>query len=261
VAMTQGGNKYYLAYDQVGSLRVVTDSTGTVIKRVDYDTFGNILADSNPGFKVPFGFAGGLYDGDTELVRFGARDYDPAIGRWTAKDPIGFAGGDDDLYGYTLDDPVNGVDPEGLQDDEESVWSYISSVASAWAAGLKQLREYPTFFKNLSPIGIGSKYNLSSLGADASALLAIGGTYCELKNISSKDIDLLDKGIESAIVVSSNIGAAFLSGFVTSTLASTPGGVTLTVFVDFFIGAGFGYLKEVGINSYENIRNINNEYK
>jgi len=261
VAMTQGGNKYYLAYDQVGSLRAVTDAAGTVIKRIDYDTFGNILADSNPGFSVPFGFAGGLHDRDTELIRFGVRDYDPAIGRWTAKDPIGFAGGDDDLYGYTLDDPVNGVDPEGLQDDEESVWSYISSVASAWAAGLKQLREYPTFFKNLSPIGIGSKYNLSSLGADASALLAIGGTYCELKNISSKDIDLLDKGIESAIVVSSNIGAAFLSGFVTSTLASTPGGVTLTVFVDFFIGAGFGYLKEVGINSYENIRNINNEYK
>ncbi|MFA5260384.1 MAG: RHS repeat-associated core domain-containing protein [Candidatus Omnitrophota bacterium] len=114
VAMTQGGNKYYLVYDQVGSLRAVTDSTGTVIKRVDYDTFGNILSDSNLAFKVPFGFAGGLHDRDTGLVRFGARDYDPQIGRWTAKDPIGFAGGDDDLYGYTLDDPVNFVDPLGL---------------------------------------------------------------------------------------------------------------------------------------------------
>ena len=34
------------------------------------------------------------------LVRFGARDYDPTIGRWTAKDPIDFAGGDTNLYGY-----------------------------------------------------------------------------------------------------------------------------------------------------------------
>ncbi len=43
--------------------------------------------------KVPFGFAGGLYDRDTKLTHFGFREYDPFIGRWTAKDPILFAGG------------------------------------------------------------------------------------------------------------------------------------------------------------------------
>jgi hypothetical protein len=47
------------------------------------------------------------------LVRFGARDYDPAIGRWTARDPIDFAGGDTNLYGYVGNDPVNQVDPLG----------------------------------------------------------------------------------------------------------------------------------------------------
>jgi uncharacterized protein RhaS with RHS repeats len=46
-------------------------------------------------------------------VRFGARDYDPEIGRWTTKDPIRFAGGDPNLYGYVLNDPVNLVDPNG----------------------------------------------------------------------------------------------------------------------------------------------------
>ena len=45
---------------------------------------------------------------------FGHRDYDPDIGRWTAKDPIFFAGGDTDLYGYVLNDPINEVDPFGL---------------------------------------------------------------------------------------------------------------------------------------------------
>ena len=49
----------------------------------------------------------------TQLVRFGARDYDPETGRWTSKDPIGFAGGDTNLYGYVLNDPVNFVDPQG----------------------------------------------------------------------------------------------------------------------------------------------------
>ena len=111
--MEQDGSTYYLAYDQVGTLKVVADSAGTIVKQLRHDSFGYEYFDSNPGFKVPFGFAGGLYDEDTGLIRFGYRDYDPEAGRWTAKDPIGFAGGDTDLYGYCLNDPVNLIDPTG----------------------------------------------------------------------------------------------------------------------------------------------------
>jgi RHS repeat-associated protein len=82
------------------------------------DSFGNIISDSNPTFAVPFGFAGGLHDPDTKLVRFGYRDYMPEIGKWTAKDPILFAGGDSNLYGYVQNDPVNLTDPEGLASEE-----------------------------------------------------------------------------------------------------------------------------------------------
>ena len=114
VAMTAGGSVYYLAYDQVGSLRQVTGSSGNIVKRIEYDSFGNILSDSNPSLTIPFGFAGGLQDRDTGLVRFGYRDYLPEIGKWTAKDPIDFAGGDSNLFGYVAGDPVNWVDPEGL---------------------------------------------------------------------------------------------------------------------------------------------------
>jgi RHS repeat-associated protein len=98
----------------VGSLRVVADGFGNVEKRIDHDSFGNITNDTDPSFETPFGFAGGLHDRETGLVRFGFRDYDPDVGRWTAKDPILFAGGDVDLYGYCLSDPVNWVDPDGL---------------------------------------------------------------------------------------------------------------------------------------------------
>ncbi len=69
--------------------------------------------DTNPGFQ-PFGFAGGIYDPHTKLVRFGARDYDAETGRWTAKDPIGFGGGDTNLYGYVVNDPVDFIDLQGL---------------------------------------------------------------------------------------------------------------------------------------------------
>ena len=112
--MTQDNKKYYLHYDQVGSLRTVTDTSHNIIKEVSYDTFGTLLTDSNPSFNIPFGFAGGLYDTDTKLTRFGYRDYDAYVGKWTAKDPIDFAGGDSNLYGYVLGDPVGFVDPMGL---------------------------------------------------------------------------------------------------------------------------------------------------
>ncbi|KIM02778.1 MAG: hypothetical protein KN64_14175 [Sulfurovum sp. AS07-7] len=55
-----------------------------------------------------------MYDKDTQLVRFGYRDYDTYTGKWTAKDPIGFDGGDSNLYGYVLGDAVNFIDPMGL---------------------------------------------------------------------------------------------------------------------------------------------------
>ena len=113
-AMTRSGSTYYMTYDQVGTLRLVADAYGNVVKRIDYDSFGNVILDTEPSFEIPFGFAGGLYDRDTGLVRFGYRDYDPDIGRWTAKDPIFFAGGDTDLYGYCLNDPVNLIDVMGL---------------------------------------------------------------------------------------------------------------------------------------------------
>ncbi len=61
----------------------------------------------------PFRFAGGFYDWNTGLVRFGACDYDAGLGRWTAKDLIGFAGLQANIYIYVGNDPVNFVDPTG----------------------------------------------------------------------------------------------------------------------------------------------------
>jgi len=112
--MVKGGVTYRVISDHLGSVRLVVNATdGSVAQRIDYDEFGNITQDTNPGFQ-PFGFAGGIYDQHTQLTRFGARDYDAFTGRWTAKDSIRFAGGDVNLYGYVLKDPVNYVDYSGL---------------------------------------------------------------------------------------------------------------------------------------------------
>lgn len=113
--MIKGGITYRIITDHLGSPRlVVNSSTGAIAQQMDYNEFGEVINDTNPGF-TPFGFAGGLYDRDTKLTRFGARDYDASVGRWTAKDRIRFAGGTTNLYGYvTNGDPVNYVDPSGL---------------------------------------------------------------------------------------------------------------------------------------------------
>ena len=94
-------------------------------QELEYDAFGMVLTDTTAGFQ-PFGFAGGLYDHETGLVRFGARDYDAETGRWTAKDPIRFEGGDTGLYSYVGNDPVNRLDPRGLD--------WLSSLLNAWFA-------------------------------------------------------------------------------------------------------------------------------
>ena len=111
--MVKDGASYRFITDQLGSVRLVVNSqTGAIAQQLSYDEFGIVTQDTNPGFQ-PFGWAGGLYDADTGLTRFGARDYDAQTGRWTSKDPIRFGGGDSNLYGYVLGDPVNFIDPTG----------------------------------------------------------------------------------------------------------------------------------------------------
>jgi RHS repeat-associated protein len=111
--MISGGITYRIVSDHLGSPRLIVDSaTGAIAQRIDYDRFGAVTNDTNPGFQ-PFGFAGGMYDPDIHLVRFGVRDYDPTTGRWTARDPILIASGDANFYAYAFSDPLNNVDPSG----------------------------------------------------------------------------------------------------------------------------------------------------
>ena len=114
--MVKGGVTYRVISDHLGSVRLVVNAAdGSIVQRIDYDEFGNITQDTNPGFQ-PFAFAGGIYDQHTKLTRFGARDYDAFTGRWTSKDPILFSGEGPNLYEYVFSDPINlndilGTDP------------------------------------------------------------------------------------------------------------------------------------------------------
>ncbi|NLT49623.1 MAG: RHS repeat-associated core domain-containing protein [Ignavibacteria bacterium] len=102
--IVKGDTTYRVITNHLGSVKLIVNAaTGEIVQSIDYDEFGNISSLLNEN-SLPaaakrrreftdFGFAGGLYDSETGLTRFGARDYNPEIGRWTAKDPIGFGGG------------------------------------------------------------------------------------------------------------------------------------------------------------------------
>ena len=134
--MLRAGVTYRYVHDALGSVRLVVNvSTGQVVQRIDYDSWGVVTSDSSPGFQ-PFAFAGGLFDVDTQLTRFGARDYDAAVGRWTSKDPIRLAGGVN-VYSFSLCAPTYVFDVSGLKPltsarrkEVESALTRISCVSS-----------------------------------------------------------------------------------------------------------------------------------
>ncbi len=113
VAMVREGSTHRIVSDHLGSPRLVVDNAGSLVKKIDYDSFGNVVSDTNPTFDLPIGFAGGMADPDHELLRFGARDYQPSVARWTTRDPALIAGGLN-LYRYVGNDPVNRTDRIGL---------------------------------------------------------------------------------------------------------------------------------------------------
>lgn len=116
--VVRDGNTYRIIVDQLGSPRMAINvaNSADVPYRADYTSFGTQVAVGTTSLDwIPFGFSGGMSDPDTGIVRFGARDYDPKLGRWLSKDPIRFEGDGGNLYAYVLNEPVNYSDPTGTQ--------------------------------------------------------------------------------------------------------------------------------------------------
>lgn len=114
LALERGGQRYYVITDRVGTPAMIVDEEGIAVKELRYDSYGVKQFDSNEGFKLSIGFAGGLEDAKTGLTRFGVRDYEASSGRWTAIDPMLYDSGQGNLYAYVNNNPVQLRDPCGL---------------------------------------------------------------------------------------------------------------------------------------------------
>jgi RHS repeat-associated protein len=136
--------------DHLGSVRRVVDSaSGAALETVEYDAWGSVVSDTQPGLQ-PFGFAGGLYDTDTLMARFGARDYDSRLGRWTTKDRLRVGATDANLYRYARGEPANHRDSTGLivvgGDATASQLLASLAVTNAGAELLQYLQASPLIF-------------------------------------------------------------------------------------------------------------------
>ena len=106
------GTAWYLT-DHLGSIRNIANSVGQNINTILYDSFGNVLSESNPLVGDRFKFTGREYDSQTGLYYYRARFFDPATGRFTSQDPMHFAAEDLNLYRYGFNSPHSGTDPSG----------------------------------------------------------------------------------------------------------------------------------------------------
>jgi RHS repeat-associated protein len=102
--------------DHLGSVTDVVDggSGHNLLDHIVYDSFGNIVSQSNSSYATQMLYTGYQYDSDTGLYYANARYYNPGTGTFLSQDPSGFAAGDMNLYRYVASHPTYATDPTGL---------------------------------------------------------------------------------------------------------------------------------------------------
>ncbi len=110
--MEDGGMPFFYAMDHLGNVRELTDASGSVRARYDYDPYGRATKLSGDKDSV-FTYAGLMNHSPTGLLLATFRGYDAGLGRWISRDPIGLAGGPN-AYAYAGGAPLDAIDPLGL---------------------------------------------------------------------------------------------------------------------------------------------------
>jgi RHS repeat-associated protein len=166
LAVSQGTNIYYYHADGLGSITALSNTSGTIVQTYPYDSFGNITATGS--ISQPFTYTAREYDSETGMYFYRARYYDPKVGRFVTKDPIGFEGGDVNLYNYVGANPVNGGDPSGLIDLNTS--NAVKHYSTKLSRGIEKTEKY--LLKKATGAAIGkvvagvTGYIISLIGAD-----------------------------------------------------------------------------------------------
>lgn len=129
ISLRSGGARYYYLVDGLGSVVSLVNGSAVQVNSYSYDPYGVALSASQQ-VANPWRYAAGYFDGATGLTKFGARYYDPGLGRFTQRDPSGM----DLPFTYAGCDPVNNTDPTGLCSISGVLGALSGIVAGAGAA-------------------------------------------------------------------------------------------------------------------------------
>jgi len=113
--VTSSDQLYVYHFNAVGSTVAITDSGQNIVNKYAYTPFG-IIANQQETINQPFKFVGqhGVMTEPNGFYYMRARYYDPEVGRFISEDPLGFDGGDVNLYVYVGNNPVLLIDPYGM---------------------------------------------------------------------------------------------------------------------------------------------------
>ncbi|MCB9940713.1 MAG: hypothetical protein H6823_20945 [Planctomycetaceae bacterium] len=103
--------------DHLGTVRDLIDDTGAVVNHLKYDSFGNVISQSNSAIATRYQFTSREFDAETGLHYFRARYYNTETGRFISEDPIGLRGGIN-FYKYAMNSPAQYSDPNGLSPED-----------------------------------------------------------------------------------------------------------------------------------------------
>ena len=163
---TPGGGTVFYAFDERGNVAQRTNSSGTVTSTDLYDAFGKKRA----GPADVFGFggqAGYSTEAETGLVLCTNRHYNPQTGRFLTRDPIGYGGGVN-LYGYIGNNPVNWMDPDGL--DLVPAPGSTPGFIKQFNQAIGDLKKYPPAKKVIDGLtNSGTDYTVQFLSAENNA--------------------------------------------------------------------------------------------
>ena len=113
LAQEEAGEMLWHLSDHLGTVRDLVNSDGEVVNHLTYDSFGNVVDETDDTVDSRYLFTGREFDDEIGLYYYRARYYDGSTGRFISEDPIGFNGGDANLYRYVGNNSTNFVDPTG----------------------------------------------------------------------------------------------------------------------------------------------------
>jgi len=114
VSQNQSGVTSFYGYDGPGNTRILVSNAGSVLATYLYEAFGQEILTPSASNIYWFGGRFGYQRDVSDRYYLRARHLETANGRWISRDPVGFDGGDWNLYRYVHNRPLFDVDPSGL---------------------------------------------------------------------------------------------------------------------------------------------------